>query len=84
MTKNLKMPYLRDKVLLELDQELQVQQIVGGQRLLTDDGLHGLHVLADGVTSVLQSHTQTKKHFPSAQSHNTHIDSEQLFDTLTS
>lgn len=45
--------YLRDKVLLELGEELQVEQVVGRQRLLTHDGLHRLHVLADGVTRVL-------------------------------
>uniref|UniRef100_A0A2M4D215 Putative secreted protein n=1 Tax=Anopheles darlingi TaxID=43151 RepID=A0A2M4D215_ANODA len=43
---------LRDEVLLELGQELQVQQIVGRQGFLTDHSLHGLHVLTDGVASV--------------------------------
>uniref|UniRef100_A0A182QVN8 Uncharacterized protein n=1 Tax=Anopheles farauti TaxID=69004 RepID=A0A182QVN8_9DIPT len=43
---------LRDEVLLELGQELQVQQIVRREGFLTDDSLHGLHVLADGVASV--------------------------------
>lgn len=43
---------LRDEVLLELGEELEVQQVVGRERLLTDDGLHRLHVLADGVASV--------------------------------
>ena len=42
------------EVLLELGEELQVQEIVRRQRLLADDGLHGLHVLPDGVTSVLK------------------------------
>lgn len=45
--------YLRDKVLLELGEELQVEKIIGRQGLFTDDGLHRLHVLTDGVASVL-------------------------------
>ena len=43
---------LRDEILLELGQELQVEQIVSAQRLLSDHGLHGLHVLANSITSI--------------------------------
>ncbi len=35
-----------------LFQELEVEQILAGQRLLADDSLHGLHVLANGIASV--------------------------------
>lgn len=44
---------LSNEVLLKLLQELQVQEIVRGQGFLTHHGLHGLHVLADGVAGVL-------------------------------
>jgi hypothetical protein len=43
---------LGDEVLLELAEELEVEQVVGGERLLADHSLHGLHVLADGVARV--------------------------------
>lgn len=43
---------LGDEVLLELGKELEVEEIVGGEGLLTDNGLHGLDVLTDGVASV--------------------------------
>lgn len=46
---------LRDEVLFEFRQELQVQEVIGRQRLLTYYGLHGLHVLSNGVASVLQT-----------------------------
>lgn len=45
---------LRDEVLLELRQELQIQQVVGCQGFLTHYGLHGLHVLTNGVASILK------------------------------
>ena len=44
---------LRDKVLLELGQKLQIEQIVRSESFFADDGLHGLHVFADSVTGVL-------------------------------
>ena len=47
---------LRDEVLLELGEELEVEQVVGRQRLLAHHGLHRLHVLADGVARVLPIH----------------------------
>lgn len=47
-------PTLGDELLLELLQELQVQQVVGRQRLLPNHRLHRLHVLADGVAGVLR------------------------------
>lgn len=46
---------LRDKVLLEFRQELQVEEIVRSQRFLSHHGLHGLHVFADGIASVLHT-----------------------------
>ena len=44
--------HLVDKLGLELLQELQVEQVLRGQRLLAHHRLHGLHVLADGVVGV--------------------------------
>lgn len=44
--------YLCDEGLLKLVQELKVEQVLGRECLLTDDGLHGLDVLADGVAGV--------------------------------
>jgi hypothetical protein len=52
---------LVDEALLELLQELEVQEILRGQGLLTDDGLHGLHVLADGVARVSAGGKNRKK-----------------------
>lgn len=46
---------LRYEVLLEFSEELQVQQVVRRQRLFTHHGLHGLHVLADGIASILKN-----------------------------
>mmetsp|Transcript_38125 Transcript_38125/g.96425 ORF Transcript_38125/g.96425 Transcript_38125/m.96425 type:complete len:371 (-) Transcript_38125:560-1672(-) len=43
---------LRHKLALKLVQELEVQQVLGRQRLLTHHGLHGGHVLANGVVGV--------------------------------
>ncbi|KAI0564002.1 hypothetical protein FGB62_31g125 [Gracilaria domingensis] len=43
---------LRHELLLELVVELQVQQIVGRQRLLTHHSLHGNHILSNGVAGV--------------------------------
>lgn len=43
---------LSDEILLEFSQELQIQQVIGRKSLLTDDSLHGLNVLSDGVASV--------------------------------
>lgn len=53
------MPNLCDEVLLELGKELEVEQVVGRERLLSHHGLHRLHVLTDGVASVLQNKLYT-------------------------
>lgn len=44
---------LRYEVLLELGEEFQIEEIVRREGLLTYDSLHGLHVFANGVASVL-------------------------------
>ena len=46
---------LCDEVFLKLEQKFKVQKVIRGQRLLTDDRLHSLHVFADGVASVLHT-----------------------------
>lgn len=46
---------LVDELALELVDELQVEVVLEGQGLLTHHGLHGHHVLAQGVVRVLQS-----------------------------
>eukprot|EP00961_Rhodomonas_salina_P216719 2927648-Rhodomonas_salina.2 len=43
---------LGEEALLELGEELEVEEIVGRQRLLADHRLHRRHVLADGVVGV--------------------------------
>ena len=43
---------LGDEPVLELVEELEVEQVFGRERLLADDGLHGLGVFADGVVGV--------------------------------
>ncbi|KAG6547480.1 hypothetical protein Mapa_010928 [Marchantia paleacea] len=43
---------LRHEFLFELLEEFQVEEIFGRQSLLSYHGLHGLHVLADGVIGV--------------------------------
>mmetsp|Transcript_9018 Transcript_9018/g.30566 ORF Transcript_9018/g.30566 Transcript_9018/m.30566 type:complete len:578 (+) Transcript_9018:341-2074(+) len=43
---------LRNELLLELVEELEVEVVLGRERLLADDGLHGHHVLADGVVCI--------------------------------
>ena len=45
---------LSDEVLLKLLQELQVEQIIGGEGLLSYHGLHGLHVLTNGIAGILR------------------------------
>lgn len=45
---------LGDELLLELLQELQVEQVVGRERLFPHHRLHRLHVLPDGVAGVLR------------------------------
>ncbi len=44
---------LVDEVGLKLLQKLEGEEILRCQRLLTDDGLHGLHILANGVAGIL-------------------------------
>jgi hypothetical protein len=51
---------LVDEGLLKLVEELEVEEIFRCEGLLTDDGLHGLHVLADGVASVLNGFVSPK------------------------
>lgn len=46
-------PTLGDEILLKLLQELQVEQVLRGERLLPHHCFHGLHVLPDGVAGVL-------------------------------
>lgn len=46
---------LSDEVLLKLLEELKVEQIIRGEGLLSHHGLHGLDVLTDGVTGVLET-----------------------------
>mmetsp|Transcript_3162 Transcript_3162/g.11039 ORF Transcript_3162/g.11039 Transcript_3162/m.11039 type:complete len:248 (-) Transcript_3162:856-1599(-) len=43
---------LGDELGLELAEELEVEEVLLAERLLSDDGLHGLDVLADGVVGV--------------------------------
>mmetsp|Transcript_44392 Transcript_44392/g.74728 ORF Transcript_44392/g.74728 Transcript_44392/m.74728 type:complete len:361 (+) Transcript_44392:445-1527(+) len=43
---------LPQELLLELFQEFLVQQVIGGQSLLTDDSLHGHHILANSISCV--------------------------------
>ena len=43
---------LRDEVLLELAEELEIEEVIRRERLFSDHGLHRLHVLADGVARV--------------------------------
>lgn len=50
---------LSNKVLLKLLQELQIQQIIRGERLFSHHGLHGLDILTDSVTGILQTHTHS-------------------------
>lgn len=45
---------LRDKVLFELGEELQVKKIVRCQRFFTYYSFHGLDVLTDSVASILK------------------------------
>ena len=45
---------LRNKVLLELGEELEIEKIVRCKSLLSYDGLHGQDVLTDGIASVLK------------------------------
>lgn len=46
---------LSNKVLFKLLEELQVEEVVGGEGLFSHHGLHGLDVLPDGVTGVLET-----------------------------
>lgn len=45
---------LADEALLELVEELQVEKIFRGQGFLSNDGLHGLNVLSDGIAGILE------------------------------
>jgi len=59
---------LCDEGLLKLGEELQVEKIIRGKSLLTNNSLHGLHILTNGITGIeliryirviLPSHTLT-------------------------
>lgn len=54
---------LSNKVLLKLLQELQIQQIIRGERLFSHHGLHGLDILTDSVTGILQTHTHCVNYY---------------------
>ena len=43
---------LRDEVLLELAEKLEVEEVVGRKRFLANHGLHRLYILADRVACV--------------------------------
>lgn len=43
---------LSDEGLLELSQEVEVEVILSSQGFLSDDGLHGRHVLSDGIIGI--------------------------------
>lgn len=45
---------LGDELLLELLQKLQVEQVIGRERLFPHHRLHRLHILPDGVAGVLR------------------------------
>ncbi len=44
---------LSDEVLLNLLQELQVEKVIRSEGLLTNHSLHGLHILTNGIVSIL-------------------------------
>ncbi len=44
--------YLGNKLPLVLVEELEVEEILGAQRLLTDDSLHRSNVLSNGIICV--------------------------------
>lgn len=50
---------LRDEVFLKLGEELQVQQIIGRQSLLSHHCLHGLDILPYSITGILHTHRHT-------------------------
>lgn len=52
--------------MLELVQEFEVQEILLREGFLTHDGLHGLHVLTDGVVRV---QLRTRMSVPTRHSH---------------
>jgi len=55
----IKMHTLCNEIFLKFEQEFQIQQVVGGQCLLADNGLHCLHVFADSVACILHSDRTT-------------------------
>ena len=44
--------HLGNEVLLKLAKELQVEQVIWGQSFLTNNCLHGLDILANGIAGV--------------------------------
>lgn len=54
---------LGDEVFLKLSQELQIEQVISCQSLLTNHCLHGLNVLPYGIACILDTNTHT--HFQS-------------------
>ena len=52
---------LSNEVLLKLLKELQVQQVILTESLLTNDCLHGLYVLPYGIVSILGEEEEKEK-----------------------
>lgn len=50
---------LGDEVFLKLGQELQIEQVIGGQSFLPHHRLHGLNILPYGITGILPVDTNT-------------------------
>ncbi len=74
---------LSDEVLLKLGQELQIQEIIWGQGLLSHDSLHGLDILTNSITSIklvgdigviLASHSLTNGRLHKTGKRGEHID----------
>lgn len=47
---------LTNEVFLKLLEELEVEQVIRGEGLFSNHSLHGLHILTDGITRVLETH----------------------------
>lgn len=52
---------LRNEVFLKLLEELEVEQVIRGEGLFSDHSLHGLHILTDGITRVLETWGHTNQ-----------------------
>lgn len=67
---------LTHELLLELVEELECELVLGRERLLSDDSLHGRRVATNGVLGILKgcplmsvpaTHTATDPHHPAAK-----------------